>query len=271
MVGASAIGGASSAAPPRSPRQPSVNGAAVQATSTVQRSLLVTSSSSASSATAGPILTAAHIGWSVAGGGLASMSPLTRSALQASPAPGPVVTSGVQALASQGIVTHAGSSNVAASAGTAAHVVLRRSVEVASSALASGPGVSIGAWPGLRDQTPAALRPAGAPSLTVTAPTQSVHARHGPSISSTTSCATTTTIAASTCSASGGIPVLLGSASMGSSSGVGTAIAMSSMSSGTAVPSAHAAAAASGNGTPLSPFPGQASPRALFSRSSRDM
>lgn len=209
--------GANGSAPPRSPRQPAALGVAAPSASIAQRSAQMSplgsshTSTSASSTSGVPTTTSV-------GNYMASISPLSRAPLQSVPA--------IQALGSQSIVT-ATPQMPATSSTTPAHVVVRRNLEVMPPSTTSGPGGSIGAWPGLRDQTPAALRPSGAPTVR--------------SHTATTS----PTIAQSLCSGF-----------MSSAPGVGFTSAL-----------LHGAS--SGTGTPLPP-PGQASPRALFGRSSRD-
>jgi len=213
--------GANGTAPPRSPRQPAALGVAAPSASIAQRSSQISplgsSLTSTSASSTSGVATTTNVG-----NYMASISPLSRAPLQSVPA--------IQALGSQSIVTATPHASATASSTAPTHVVLRRNLEVTPPSATSGPGGSIGAWPGLRDQTPAALRPSGAPTLRSHAATTSP---------------TTASIAQSLCSAS-----------MSSAPGVGFT-------------SAVLHGAASGTGTPLPP-PGQASPRALFGRSSRD-
>lgn len=208
--------GTNGTAPPRSPRQPTALGMTAPGTNVSQRvgqisPLGPSITSTPASSTSGIATTTSY---------MSSFSPIGRTPYQSVP--------GVQPLGSQTIVTAAPQVANTAVSTTLTHVVMRRNFEL-TPPLASGPGGSIGAWPGLRDQTPAVLRPTGASTMrshgTATSPITSNIAQPMSSVASIGTGGATTTIT-------------------------------------------HAVA--SGSGTPLPPFPGQASPRALFGRSSRD-
>jgi len=107
---------------------------------------------------------------------------------------------------------------------------------VAGAAAGAAAGATAGAWSALRDQTPAALRPA-AVQVAMSAPANTARPHtHG------------------TMTAPPALPIPTAGSSI----------------SGSAHTPATNASSASGSGTPLPPFPGQASPRTLFGRSSRE-